>query len=75
MDNSDNLTFEQLMARLEKYVLQLEEGGISLDKAAELYEEAMEMATLASSKLSDAELRITNIKEKYTESLDSDVDA
>ena len=48
MDDSDNLTFEQLMARLEKYVLQLEEGGISLDKAADLYEEAMEMATLAS---------------------------
>ena len=72
MDNHEDLTFERLMSDLEKCVVQLDEGGISLDKAAQIYEEAMKFASLASSRLSDAEIKITNIKEKYKKSIDSD---
>ena len=60
------------MSDLEKCVVQLDEGGISLDKAAQIYEEAMKFASLASSRLSDAEIKITSIKEKYKKSIDSD---
>ena len=59
MDNHEDLTFERLMSDLEKCVMQLDEGGISLDKAAQIYEEAMKFASLASSRLSDAEIKIT----------------
>ncbi|MFL2756506.1 MAG: exodeoxyribonuclease VII small subunit [Dehalococcoidia bacterium] len=72
MDNHEDLTFERLMSDLEKCVMQLDEGGISLDKAAQIYEEAMKFASLASSRLSDAEIKITSIKEKYKKSIDSD---
>tara|TARA_Y100000996_G_scaffold411393_2_gene395464 strand:- start:6164 stop:6385 length:222 start_codon:yes stop_codon:yes gene_type:complete len=72
MDNHEDLTFERLMSDLEKCVVQLDEGGISLDKAAQIYEEAMKFASLASSRLSDAEIKITSIKEKYKKSIDSD---
>jgi exodeoxyribonuclease VII small subunit len=72
MDNHEDLTFERLMSELEKCVMQLDEGGISLDKAAQIYEEAMKFASLASSRLSDAEIKITSIKEKYKKSIDSD---
>ena len=63
--NNENLTFEQLMTNLEKCVSEL-------DKATEIYEEAMEMATLANTKLAGAELKITNIKDKYMESINSE---
>ena len=70
--NNESLTFEQLMTNLEKCVSELDKGGVSLDKATEIYEEAMKMATLANTKLAGAELKITNIKDKYMESIKSE---
>ena len=70
--NNESLTFEQLMTNLEKCVSELDKGGVSLDKATEIYEEAMKMAILANTKLSGAELKITNIKDKYMESINSE---
>ena len=43
-DQVQELTFENLMARLEEYVSELEKGGLSLDKAAEIYETGMMIA-------------------------------
>ena len=63
--NNESLTFEQMMTNLEKCVSELDKGGVPLDKATEIYEEAMKMATLANTKLAGAELKITNIKDKY----------
>ena len=50
------------MARLEEYVSELEKGGLSLDKPAEIYETGMMIAKEAGEKLEQAELRISKIQ-------------
>ena len=61
-DQVQELTFENLMARLEEYVSELEKGGLSLDKAAEIYETGMMIAKEAGEKLEQAELRISKVQ-------------
>lgn len=61
-DQVCELTFESLMARLEEHVSELEKGGLSLDKSAEIYEMGMLIAKEAGKRLEEAELRISKIR-------------
>ena len=72
--NRTELSFEDLMAQLENCVEQLEKGGISLEGAAEIYEKGMTLAVEAGKRLSQAELKITSIQEKYEQALEGNLD-
>jgi len=72
--NRTELSFEDLMAQLEDCVEQLEKGGISLERAAEIYEKGMTLAVEAGKRLSQAELKITSIQEKYEQALEGNLD-
>tara|TARA_Y100000588_G_scaffold333377_1_gene372220 strand:- start:937 stop:1191 length:255 start_codon:yes stop_codon:yes gene_type:complete len=72
--NKTELSFEDLMAQLENCVEQLEKGGISLEGAAEIYEKGMTLAVEAGKRLSQAELKITSIQEKYEQALEGNLD-
>ena len=61
-DQVCELTFENLMARLEEHVSELEKGGLSLDKSAEIYEMGMLIGKEAGKRLEEAELRISKIR-------------
>ena len=68
--NNSEITFEDLMGQLENCVEQLEKGGISLEGAAEIYEKGMILAAEASKRLSEADLKITSIQEKYEQAIE-----
>ena len=72
--NNTELSFEDLMGELENCVAQLEKGGISLEGAAEIYEKGMTLAVEAGKRLSQAELKITSIQEKYEQALEGNLD-
>ena len=72
--NNTELSFEDLMGELETCVEQLEKGGISLEGAAEIYEKGMTLAVEAGKRLSQAELKITSIQEKYEQALEGNLD-
>ena len=72
--NRTELSFEDLMAQLENCVEQLEKGGISLEWAAEIYEKGMTLAVEAGKRLSQAEIKITSIQEKYEQALEGNLD-
>ena len=72
--NNTELSFEDLMVELENCVEQLEKGGISLEGAAEIYEKGMTLAVEAGRRLSQAELKITSIQEKYEQALEGNLD-
>ncbi len=58
------------MDQLENCVEQLEKGGISLEGAAGIYEKGMTLAAEASKRLSEADLKITSIQEKYEQAIE-----
>ena len=68
--NNSEITFEDLMGQLENCVEQLEKGGISLEGAAGIYEKGMTLAAEASKRLSEADLKITSIQEKYAQAIE-----
>jgi exodeoxyribonuclease VII small subunit len=59
------VSFEQLYARLEEKVSKLEQGGLSLDDAIALYEEGMTLARECQERLDAAEQRITKLRESF----------
>ena len=69
-NESEEASFEQLMVKLEECVSRLESGGLSLNHATEVYEEGMAFAAEAGRRLSETELRVTNIKAKYQEMME-----
>ena len=58
-------TFEELYARLEQSVDQLEQGGLSLEKAIALYEDGMTLARQCQERLDAAEQKITRLRESF----------
>ena len=54
----DDRTYEQLVAELEALVEQLATGDVGIEKATELYEEAVRLHGLASERLTSIEARI-----------------
>lgn len=60
-----NLSFEEAFKRLEKLVEKMESGGLSLEQATALYEDGLKLAQLCSTKLDDAELKITKLNAAF----------
>ncbi len=61
----EKLSFEEIMAELEKSVASLENGKLPLNEASEVYEKGMKLAEEANKRLSDTELKITEIKKAF----------
>lgn len=66
----DALSFEEIMDELEKSVLDLENGKLPLNKASEVYEKGMKLAEEANKRLSDTEIKITDIKKAFEEKIE-----
>lgn len=58
-DESRTPGFEQSLARLEQIVAELEGGDVPLDDALKLFEEGMKLGRACTSRLDEAEKRIT----------------
>jgi len=77
----DALSFEEIMDELEKSVSDLENGKLPLNKASDVYENGMKLAEEANKRLSDTEIKITDIKKAFEEKIEtssqseSDLDA
>ncbi len=67
--NSDRLSFEEALARLEETVQALEAGDMALAEATRLYEKGMRLARLCSEMLAAAELKITQVQTAYGEQM------
>ena len=66
----DTLSFEEIMDELEKSVSDLENGKLPLNKASEVYEKGMKLAEEANKRLSDTEIKITDIKKAFEEKIE-----
>jgi len=66
----DALSFEEIMDELEKSVSDLENGKLPLNKASEVYEKGMKLAEEANKRLSDTEIKITDIKKAFEEKIE-----
>ena len=66
----DALSFEEIMDELEKSVSDLENGKLPLNKASEVYEKGMKLAEEANKRLSDTEVKITDIKKAFDEKIE-----
>ena len=66
----DALSFEEIMDELEKSVSDLENGKLPLTKASEVYEKGMKLAEEANKRLTDTEIRITDIKKAFEEKIE-----
>ena len=60
--NTENMTFETAMTRLEQIVMQLEGGKVTLDESLSLYEEGIALVKLCSGRLDEAEQKIKIIR-------------
>ena len=63
----DTESFESVYKRLEETVRRLEEGGLTLDESIALYEEGMDLARRCQGLLDQAELRVTNLQDLFTD--------
>ncbi len=61
-----DLSFEDAYTRLEETVRALESGELTLEAATNLYEEGMRLVQLCGRLLSEAELRMTKLREVHT---------
>ena len=62
MSEVEKPQFEDVILRLEKLVDSLESGGLSLDKALEVYEEGVHLARTGNEMLEGAERRIEELQ-------------
>jgi exodeoxyribonuclease VII small subunit len=63
----NNPSFEEAFTRLNQTVEKLEAGGLSLEEATKLFEDGMHLAQLCHQLLTKAELKVTQLKNAYTE--------
>ena len=63
MAKKDDLSFEELMEKLEEITTKLEKEQISLDDSVKLFEEGMNISKECNKKLEEAEKRITMLVE------------
>ena len=70
----DSLSFEQAFQRLGELAESLDAGGLTLAEATDRYEQGMVLVGRCNQLLDATELRITNLKESYSQdSKDSDI--
>ncbi len=65
-------TFEEVYHELEETVAQLEEGGLTLDELLSLFERGMKLVRVCSARLDAAELRVSQLTERSTDSEGAD---
>ena len=63
-DESQVISFEEAMDKLDRIVAQLEDGDVPLEKAIELFQEGMQLSQLCSSKLEQVERKIEILVEE-----------
>ena len=63
----ENLSFEAAFQQLSQKVQALEKGGMSLEEATRLFEEGMELVKQCNQLLSQAELKIEQLREAYAD--------
>ena len=57
--NSENMTFEKSMARLEEIVKRMENGDVSLEESLELFQEGTALVVSCGKQLDEAEMLVT----------------
>ena len=67
----ESLSFEEAFSRLSEMASSLEEGGLTLADATARYEQGMSLVHRCNQLLEQAELKITNLKDSYSDPLDS----
>jgi len=68
----DDLSFEETYSRLTESIKQLEEGGLTLNEATQLYLSGIRLATHASEMLAKAELQIKTLSQPELVDLNHD---
>ncbi len=63
MSDASEPSFEQALARLEDLVRQLESGQLALEDSLARFEEGVALVKLCQRRLSDAELRLSQLEE------------
>lgn len=58
MNNNENITFEEAVARLEQIVRSMEEGKLSLDDSLKAFEEGIALVRFCNGKLDSAEQKV-----------------
>ena len=61
MPETNNMSLEEMISRLEQIAGQLEDSNVSLEKSLELYEEGARLAALCNESLKTARQKITEI--------------
>ena len=59
--NSENMTFEKSMARLEEIVKRMENGDVSLEESLELFQEGTALVASCGKQLDEAEMLVTKV--------------
>ena len=57
-EKTENMSFEEAMARLDKITAELSGEGIELEKALSLYEDGVRLARICNEKLENTERKI-----------------
>ncbi|MDR1404958.1 MAG: exodeoxyribonuclease VII small subunit [Candidatus Methanoplasma sp.] len=63
IENTENMTFEESLKALEQLVNELESGNSDLDKALEIYEQAMLLRDRCKKILDDCDRRVQKMIE------------
>ncbi len=58
---TDNASFEELVARLEQVVSELEGGDLPLSRSLAVFEEGVRLSRLGASRLDEAERRVEEL--------------
>ncbi|MFH1194605.1 MAG: exodeoxyribonuclease VII small subunit [bacterium] len=69
-----NQTFEQSLIRLQEISTLLESEEVSLDESIKLYEEGILLSKICYSKLNEAELKITELKNQLETGISEETD-
>lgn len=59
--NTENMTFEMSMTRLEEIVKRMENGDVSLEESLELFQEGTALALSCGKLLDEAEMLVTKV--------------
>ncbi len=65
METESAAAFEECFGRLQQAIDRLEQGGLPLETALDVFEESMELASDCHRILERAELRLTRLVEEY----------
>ena len=61
------LSFEEAFTRLDETVKALDSGGLTLESATGLYERGMHLVQVCNRLLNDAELKVIQLKDAYSD--------